>query len=252
MSDGFDDLLAPSRQILEENPFADPFAKRSGSPDPWASPFVNAIPNSDYNQSATSALDAYSADAYESTSSPTTANTTSTSSDPLESTIYDAGDETHERRTSPSPAFRESIESTVNMTESEEPSTPPTELHHSPIPDDKTETPRASTPSSPSSLQGQHVKSSTNVSRVFSPSPSTSKSSPEFLSPLERQSPSIGINQSIAGLSLGGESLGGWQSEPSAWGGQTEDDSDDDKPISQTVRLHEHGGNKIVSGGVGH
>ncbi len=37
--DSFDDLLAPSRHILEENPFADPFAKRSNSPDPWASPF---------------------------------------------------------------------------------------------------------------------------------------------------------------------------------------------------------------------
>ncbi|KAF8659901.1 hypothetical protein AX16_001785 [Volvariella volvacea WC 439] len=38
--DGFDDLLAPSRSALEDNPFADPFAKRSGSPDPWASPFA--------------------------------------------------------------------------------------------------------------------------------------------------------------------------------------------------------------------
>ncbi|KIK23004.1 hypothetical protein PISMIDRAFT_470268 [Pisolithus microcarpus 441] len=37
--DGFDDLLArSSRNVLEENPFADPFAQpRSNSPDPWAS-----------------------------------------------------------------------------------------------------------------------------------------------------------------------------------------------------------------------
>ncbi|KAI6041276.1 Vps5 C terminal like-domain-containing protein, partial [Pisolithus marmoratus] len=37
--DGFDDLLArASRTVLEDNPFADPFAQpRSNSPDPWAS-----------------------------------------------------------------------------------------------------------------------------------------------------------------------------------------------------------------------
>ncbi|KAJ3864860.1 Vps5 C terminal like-domain-containing protein [Lentinula novae-zelandiae] len=41
--DGFDDLLAPSRSMLEDNPFnedSNPFgSRRSGSPDPWASPF---------------------------------------------------------------------------------------------------------------------------------------------------------------------------------------------------------------------
>ena len=37
--DSFDDLLAPSRHALEDNPFADPFAKQPGSPDPWATPF---------------------------------------------------------------------------------------------------------------------------------------------------------------------------------------------------------------------
>ncbi|KAL4248104.1 hypothetical protein ABKN59_007781 [Abortiporus biennis] len=34
--DGFDDLL-PSRSVLEQNPFEDPFSQRSNSPDPWAS-----------------------------------------------------------------------------------------------------------------------------------------------------------------------------------------------------------------------
>ncbi|KAF7430895.1 Vacuolar protein sorting-associated protein 5 [Pleurotus ostreatus] len=41
--DGFDDLLAPSRSVLEENPFEDPFGKRSNSPDPWATPFLNSV-----------------------------------------------------------------------------------------------------------------------------------------------------------------------------------------------------------------
>jgi len=38
--DGFDDLL--SRSALEANPFADPFAARSPSPDPWATPFASS------------------------------------------------------------------------------------------------------------------------------------------------------------------------------------------------------------------
>ena len=43
--DGFDDLLAPSRDPLE-NPFEDPFAKpRSSSPDPWASFGATAVPS---------------------------------------------------------------------------------------------------------------------------------------------------------------------------------------------------------------
>ncbi|KAF4592968.1 Vacuolar protein sorting-associated protein 5 [Pleurotus pulmonarius] len=43
LMDGFDDLLAPSRSVLEENPFEDPFGKRSNSPDPWATPFLNSV-----------------------------------------------------------------------------------------------------------------------------------------------------------------------------------------------------------------
>lgn len=42
--DGFDDLLAPSRHALEDNPFADPFQKDRSSPDPWATPFAATEP----------------------------------------------------------------------------------------------------------------------------------------------------------------------------------------------------------------
>ena len=42
--DGFDDLLAPSRDALE-NPFENPFAKRSSSPDPWSSFGQSAVPS---------------------------------------------------------------------------------------------------------------------------------------------------------------------------------------------------------------
>jgi sorting nexin-1/2 len=41
--DGFDDLLAPSRHALEDNPFADPFAKQRRSPDPWDTPWNDPI-----------------------------------------------------------------------------------------------------------------------------------------------------------------------------------------------------------------
>jgi sorting nexin-1/2 len=248
--DGFDDLLAPSRRALEDNPFADPFATRSGSPDPWATPYANTQSDDDYGRSATPTLDSYStAKTYESSSSPAVDSTTLTPSDPLESAIHA---EDHQRRsTSSSPGFRESVEPTVRATEPEEPSTLPVEPHHSPIPEE--EILRPSSPSSPASSQGRHGKQppSRSASRVLPPSPSTSKSSTEFISPLERRATPIGVTQSIAGLSLGGESLGGWQSERGAWGDQAEDDSDDDKPISQTVKLHDHGDNKIVSREVG-
>ena len=262
--DGFDDLLAPSRRVLEDNPFADPFAKRSGSPDPWASPFANTQPADDYGQTTTPTAGSYSttADIY-SSNSFTSESTTPTPSDPLESAIHTVENdpkvhglsEPHRSSSAPSPGFRESIEptfsetATVRTTESGE---SPAEPHRSSTPVAKAETPRASSPSSSTSSPGQHAKHpSRSDSRVISPVPSTSGSSAEFVSPLERRSTPIGITQSIAGLSLGGESLGGWQSERSAWGEQTDDDSDDDKPISQTVKLPEHGDNKTVSRGAG-
>ncbi|KAI6113059.1 Vps5 C terminal like-domain-containing protein [Pisolithus sp. B1] len=67
--DGFDDLLArSSRNVLEENPFADPFSqRRSNSPDPWASygqpqQAPHATPTDDFHpngaeQSAQAAVD---------------------------------------------------------------------------------------------------------------------------------------------------------------------------------------------------
>lgn len=56
--EGFDDLLAPSRSALEDNPFADPFAKRSNSPDPWATPFANNSVD-DYSQDTTPISDTH-------------------------------------------------------------------------------------------------------------------------------------------------------------------------------------------------
>ena len=39
LMDIFEDLLAPSRHALENNPFSNPFAEQPSSPDSWATPF---------------------------------------------------------------------------------------------------------------------------------------------------------------------------------------------------------------------
>jgi sorting nexin-1/2 len=236
--DAFDDLLAPSRRELEDNPFADPFATRSGSPDPWATPFAHTQPANDYGLS-TPTLESYSPTT-EASGRTTADSDTPTSSDPLESPIHAVGGDNHQRRKSSSPGFRESVEPAP---EPEETSTLPAEPLRPLVLPAGEENYTTSTPSSPTSSQERYGKQPPGgASHVFSPSPSTSKSPIEFISPLEQQS----TIASIAGLSLGGASLGGWQSERSAWDIQAEDDSDDDKPISQTVKLHDHGDHKIV------
>jgi sorting nexin-1/2 len=261
--DGFDDLLAPSRRVLEDNPFADPFAKRSNSPDPWASPFANGQLADDYGQSTTPTAESYVAtDTYESSlgSSDIAGSAPPVPSDPLDSATQAADEENEQESDKPrgrstsssrTPGFRESVApafseiATIRPTEPEEPEPPaltPVEQYRSSPPPRKADSP-STTPSSPVSQESHHTKrSSQGGSRVVSPSPSTSKTS-EFVSPLEK-SP-IGIDHSIAGLSLGGEALGGWQSEQAGWGAQ-DDDSDDDKPISQTVRIPEQIDNKLV------
>lgn len=262
--DGFDDLLAPSRRVLEDNPFADPFAKRSNSPDPWASPFANNQPADEYGASTTPTAESYLAtDTYEagSSSSNVAEESTSVSSDPLDSAAHtadddDGGDEESAKprgrstSTTHTPGFRESVAPVFSEIATIRPTEP--EEHESPVPT-AVEQYRASPPlhkadslstasSSPVSQERHYAnQSSQSSSRVVSPAPSKIS---EFVSPLER-SPA-GIDHAIAGLPLGGEALGGWQAEQTGWGIQEDDDSDDDKPISQTVRISEHVDNKLV------
>jgi sorting nexin-1/2 len=151
-----------------------------------------------------------------------------------------------------SPGFRQSVEPTpVVPTEPEETVTSPIESHRSSTPVARAETLKPSSPPSSTHSPERYAKHPSRGSHLIPPSPSTSKTPTDFVSPLERRPTPVDINQSITGLSLGGEALGGWQSDRGAWGDQTEDDSDDDKPISQTVKLPDHGDNKLVSGDVG-
>ncbi|KAH9479365.1 Vacuolar protein sorting-associated protein vps5 [Psilocybe cubensis] len=218
--DGFDDLLAPSRHALEDNPFADPFAKpRSNSPDPWATPFATENAFAD------------------STSPFTTEDPPSTipdHSDPLDSAAHHSDDDDESRSNPRSPGFRESIPTTSFS---------------------ETATIR------PDNLEEHTTHDSTNPSDIASPAPplsptqsssappAPSSSSAAFRTPLDAP-----LERSVAALSLGGEALGGWQTEheqtpwqsesfptptaapPAPAKPQDDDDSDDDKPIMQAYQ----------------
>lgn len=248
--DGFDDLLAPSRSVLEDNPFADPFAKRSNSPDPWASPFANTTDDND--RSVTPTTDSYATADHSERSSIAGGSVAGSIPlpDQLDSTVHtadndgDKDDEPLGRVASPrSPGFRESIPAafseiaTIRPTEKEESgpavSTPSLDSF------------RSATPTIGAEIVSPLPQTRHTIQASWSaapPSPSTSKS--EVVSPLTQPAP-ITIDRSFAGLALGGESPGGWQSEEGAWGNDfpastsADDDSDDDKPIGQSVKRHE-------------
>ncbi|KAG6891588.1 hypothetical protein C0992_002626 [Termitomyces sp. T32_za158] len=242
--DGFDDLLAPSRSALEDNPFADPFSKRSGSPDPWASPFAINSRNDSFTNSYATSVNHHEPNGF---SSEESVNEESRKVS-LENIEQEKPDK--KQFQSEAPGFRESI-----PTFSETATIRPTQ-------------PEDIQPFVPSS--DGPVRSSTPTSKRTSPSPSsptediTHQAGPQIIAPSEPLSPSkqfnglvsplerlnpLGYDQSMAGLSLGADILGsGWQSEQTGWDGalatpaasitpvQVDDDSDDDTPIGQTLK----------------
>ncbi len=230
--DGFDDLLAPTRDALEKNPFADPFG-RSSSPDPWTSfqTSSSALPGTetsafDGDRSTTPTLD-----------SPAPAGASSagfhsysSSEDPLESVHANATHESEpETPTEPtdvasprSPGFRESISTSVEQI-----------IEHSP-PKRELTPPRASSPPVPSvtfSAVSPTLTSPTEspvspAAAGHTPQPSISSSpfaslrprasvDQESFSPLERPTSST-VERSFASLALGRESVNGWQSPQSS------------------------------------
>jgi sorting nexin-1/2 len=254
----FDDLLA--------DPFEDPFAKpRSGSPDPWAT-FSHQTAVSSESQDAFA--QSYNSGYEENRSTtPTTASyatgdpgegSQSSLVDPLEAATVNAEEEDSSGPTSPrTPGFRESIDvlnpadHTQTIAEPE-PSTPPTKtLTPPPAAAHPPPTSVAKTPSPPSSpnLDASHSRSSP---KVISP----------IVSPLERPLASSNIDHSFAGLALGGESIGGWQTDQGSWvndhqsplatsnvGSATEeeDDDDDDEPIMKSRRVGTDSSNAVSS-----
>ncbi|KAJ7116045.1 Vps5 C terminal like-domain-containing protein [Mycena epipterygia] len=227
--DGFDDLLAPSQSSLEDNPFADPFAKRSASPDPWTSPFARQ----------------QSSDAYEYQEPPTTppvddetpAVDDNAPLDPLDSAAQteDEPDPLAGPLSPRTPGFRESVPesdptfseiATIRPTE-------PEELQSSiPAPEEPATPARTVTPTP-----------ATPPPRLSESAPTLPPPSPDRWGPLEQST--APIHRSYPNLALGGESVQAeWQGEQENWSNDrtpptrlpTEDDSDDDKPVLQTVR----------------
>lgn len=251
--DGFDDLLAPSRNVLEENPFEDPFAKRSSSPDPWSS-FSHAEPGPTHHD-----IDYYKTgfedEPVRSTSAtPTTASYVTgdhghsdqnslIAADPLDAAAVTAEEHDDERSTAPTdatsprtPGFSMYTSSTEEHTTTvSEPTSELPVLHdEQPV---KTVTPPHQEPS-PSLTT---TISSSNVAIPFD--------SPEraVISPLERSFSPV-VDQTFASVTVEAESQRGWQSD---WGASdplppvhspvvnttADEEDDDDKPIGQSAKF---------------
>jgi sorting nexin-1/2 len=246
--DGFDDLLAPSRHALEDNPFADPFAKQRSSPDPWATPFATTDSHG-FDSQHFNSLDSLNNDKF----GPS-------DNDPmnLPGPAHAADDDDEPLGRMRSPGFRESIGASFSETATIRPATT----------EDYPSFPSTTSPSqsdhdnlSPSTHSGsvtsdtQKTSLSSLGSSTFS-SPPPSATEPSFLSPLEN--PSTGVERSIIGLSLGGETLG-WQTETQTpWQSehpisiptklaQSDEDSDDDRPIMRMLKHHDQDDSVPVS-----
>jgi sorting nexin-1/2 len=252
--DGFDDLLNPSRHALEDNPFADPFLKRPNSPDPWATPFASTDTSGGFGSTS----DHFGAEStYQTTSHEVSLSSTEEEHpipDPLDSAAQSEEDEEDNKPLGNlrSPGFRESVPPPAPFSETatirpinEEGVHTHAESFSVSL---RTPTQVISTPaqgltsiSATSSTAAAQPPAPSRTSSGFA-SPPQSATESNYKSPLE---PFGALEHSIAGISLGGEAAGGWQAEETPWQTETlspprptpqaEEDSDDDKPILQTV-----------------
>lgn len=268
--DGFDDLLAPSRQALEDNPFADPFGKRSSSPDPWGTPFASNDPSenafgSSEDHFGSSEL-SYGSTLHDETASSTVAEET-LPSDPLDyATHHTEDDDDNKPLANPrSPGFRESVPAAFSETATIRPDhIEEFDKHTAPAfstnTDSTTSAAEASKPDTVSTPLAQPPLSPSLSTSGFGAAPSATASG--FRTPLDAPFP--GLERSVAALSLGGEAVGGWQSEeqtpwqteafpsahptPTAAVAAPDDDSDDDKPILQAYhKQHDPESSPLVS-----
>ena len=248
--DSFDDLLAPSRHALEDNPFADPFARQRRSPDPWNTPFAPTDPHAfDHTSSSQHFNSLHSFDNEFGASS----SEFEPSDNPIYSSVYPANDD-NEPLERISPGFRESIPESFSETATIRPAT--IEDYSSLTSTTQTD-PDNLSPSthSASGISDTQKTSSSLGSAAISPSPSSSTTESNLLSPLEN--PSTGLEPPIIHLSLGGD-MQGWQTETQTpWQSEhptstptkiaPDEDSDDDKPIMQRLKPHDQDDNAPVS-----
>ena len=254
--EGFDDLLGPSRQALEDNPFADPFLKRSNSPDPWANPFASTDSSDAFGSTSEHFEPSNSSSSNDVGSSSSAVVEESSLADPLDSAARAADDDDNEPLAKlRSPGFRESIPRTFSETATIRPphdedlDSPPIK----PLADNESTIPgqSAPTPEPTSTSTAVHTPQSPSRSNPSFSSPPPSATESSFKSPLE--APFGGLNRSMAGVSLDGEVQGGWNSAEvqTPWQAeqvtpiptkpsQGDDDSDDDRPILQSYhKQHE-------------
>ena len=292
MDSGFDDLLAPSRDALE-NPFGDPFSKpRSGSPDPWASAasvFGNTtVPSFNEDQpwgSSSPTTLTHSHDAFVHTGgfhedvqeeeleevlapAAEAPHVEQSSVDPLDTAAFNAAEAEAEAEAEAAAAaakaksmltrgFRESISTEAEAEEplqAKEPEpepareatpTPPAEEPPKSSTPPPAPVPQPSAPEVPARALG-HASQGSTASFTSQP-----KAEPAAFNPLNQ--PQSSLERSIAGLSIGGEAIGGWEGS-GGWQTQTnysipapvagasrgqsvsdDDDDDDDRPIAQTL-----------------
>lgn len=272
--DSFDDLLAPSRSILEENPFEDPFAKpRSGSPDPWSSFGQQQHPlpshsDIDYFKSGfedhpgtTQTTESHHSSDYGHSEQSSVAApvdpldaATVTADDPEDGQSATHSDAHPNTSTSRTPGFGIFTSSAEDESQTEE--RPGSDSPHDKAP--------------PIPAVDEGSAADTSLLRVEEPTPSqlsspeesrSSTTSPEraIVSPLDQQ-PTPNIDRAFASLALGGESRGGWET---GWGSHdyvgsptipsapsttaNDDDDDDDTPIGQTARFRNAGSPQVCT-----
>jgi len=260
--DGFDDLLAPSKRALEDNPFENPFAQhRSGSdPDPWAS-FFSQLEHNPFSSSEPTTV----APAFE-PEPPSPVSTTST--DPLEPVItteperhvpspprtptqfttsgFKENIPEEERQPTPEPVSQPTPEPDENALETK-PAAPQPEPDHTPV-QETTSLPQTAEPVSPPSSKGFVAFTPTHSPRE---SETFHKPISSVISPLDHPGLGGGFGDTFPSISsLGGDALGGgWESQSSSIfvnGASLEssrepslpdDEDEDNRPVAQSPIL---------------
>ncbi|KAH7890823.1 Vps5 C terminal like-domain-containing protein [Phlebopus sp. FC_14] len=252
--DGFDDLLS-SRNELEENPFEDPFSKRSNSPDPWST-----FAQQDHQPEPETHYFKYGFEDEHSAIPTTPPETYSTANDgqndqnslppvdPLDAAAVtaDHDEEQHSGHggalavatTSPrKPGFGMFTSSPEQPTKTIE--------EGEPEPADKV--PHGTDEPPPTMSPPRTEEAHPSQTSTFSPAEPSSPPQSVVSPPDQREA--ANFSHSFPGLALGAEPQGGWQSAwanvdhvstvmPAAPSTNTDDDDDDDDtPIGQTARF---------------
>ena len=258
---GFDDLLTPSKRVLEDDPFENPFAQhRSGSPDPWASfssqlehnPFSSSEPTtttSAFEPEPPSPVSTTSADPLDSAitteqehdPSPPRTPTQFTASDFGENILGDEHQQIPEPLSKPTPGLE------VKPTLGPELTTPQPEAERTPV-QETTPLPSTTESVSPPSSRGFVAFTPTHSPRG---SEAFSKPISSVISPLDHPGLGGGFGDTFPSISSIGDGAlsGGWESqsssvfinnaslESSREPSLPDDDDEDNRPVAQSPIL---------------